>query len=529
MSKYIHGFHVGSWSDHIGDPWGYTGTHLMAEWAGVLVFTEIVGDGHDYRVWSDAGYTVLVRLNHAYGTGGTIPPIAQYAEFAQRCAVMVAASRGVDGWIIGNEPNFRGEWPDGVQIKADDYADCFKPCRDAIQITTPGAQVLIAGIAPYNADSGDWVEYLADVMDYLAQQFDGIVLHCYTHGHDPALITSEKMMDAPYQNRHYEFRTYRDFMSVIPDGVPVWITESNPGADPERPEWQNINSGWVQAAYSEIDQWNQDHPARQIRGLCLYRYPKIDPWWIVGNAGVEADFVGAVNEGYEWEDQPMATITDGLDNFYDYNDDGHLRSPVNWVPVWLHNSVEGVLDRPEFKQAGSDQTRTPPGAAAIHGAFSTLNGALRRSFNVGLGESVRAGVWVRKELEEGNSGIQIGIDPTGQGVIDEDRIEWSEWYSSTMPDWKPMAWRLREVETIAQGNVITVFLRSKNDQRVRSHAHFDDFTLTTSGVVPPDPPDPPDPPEPPDGTLGELIAQLDADVQALKAYVELNAVQALIV
>ena len=126
----------------------------------------------------------------------------------------------------------------------------------------------------------------------------------------------------------------------------------------------------------------------------------------------------------------------------------------------------------------------------------------------------------------GDSGIQIGIDPTGQGVINEDRIEWSEWYSVNSPDWKPMAWRLREVETIAQGNVITVFLRAKNDQRVRSHYHFDDFTLTTSGVVPPPPPPPPPPPE---GTLGELIEQLDADVQALKAYVEGNKVQALIV
>lgn len=494
MGKYIHGFHVGSWSDHhIDAGWQSTGAHLMADHPGILVFTELVGDGHDYRVWHDAGYTVLVRLNHAYGTGGTggtIPPIAQYADFAQRCATMVAASRGVDGWILGNEVNASFEWPDGVPITAEDYAICFDLCRTAIQITTPDAQVLIAGIAPYNADSGDWVEYLEDVMDYLAQQYDGIVLHCYTHGHDPTLITSTKTMDTPHQNRHYEFRAYRDFMSVIPDRAPVWITETNPGAIRERPEWEHENNGWVQEAYAEINNWNRHYPARQIRGLCLYRYPRIDRWWIQGNAGVEADFAAAVAMGYEWieEDQPVTTIIDGLDSFYDYNDDGHLQSPLDWVPVWLHNNEDGVLDRPEFKKAGSDQTRTGAGAAAIHGAFSTLNGALRRSFNVGLGEGVRAGVYVRKEAVEGNSGIQIGIDPTGQGVINEDRIEWSEWYSVNSPDWKPMAWRLREVETIAQGNVITVFLRAKNDQKVRSHYHFDDFTLTTSGVVPPDPP-----------------------------------------
>jgi len=279
----------------------------------------------------------------------------------------------------------------------------------------------------------------------------------------------------------------------------------------------------VWEAYAEIDQWNHDHPARQIRGLCLYRYPRIDEWWIQGNAGVEADFAAAVAAGYEWteEDQPMATITDGLDTFYYYNDDAHLTAPDGWVPVWLHNAEHGVLDRPEFKQAGSDQTRTPPGAAAIHSAFSTVNGALRRSFNVGLGEGVRAGVYVRKELEEGGSGIQVGIDPTGQGVIDEDRIVWSEWYSVNSPDWKPMAWRLREVEAFAESNIITVFLRTKNDNKVQAHAHFDDFTLTTSGVVPPEP-DPDPPPLPPGGTLGELLQRIEnALSEAMDAYLDM--------
>ncbi len=215
----------------------------------------------------------------------------------------------------------------------------------------------------------------------------------------------------------------------------------------------------------------------------------------------------------------MATYNDGLNNFYAYNDDGHLTCPENWVPVWLHDPTDGILDRPEFKQAGADQTRTPPGAAAIHSAFSTVNAALRRSFNVGKGEGIRASVYVRKEDVEGDSGIQIGIDPTGQGVIDEDRIVWSEWYSVNSPDWKPMAWRLREVETIAQSNVITVFLRTQNDNRVRAHAHFDDFTLTTSGVVPPDPPKPPV-----EGTLGELLDELDSIAGELRAYVDTSAV-----
>lgn len=312
-------------------------------------------------------------------------------------------------------------------------------------------------------------------------------------------------MDAPYQHFYNGFRTYRDWMAAIPDQYrdrPCYITETD-----QNGAWLDELSTWVQTAYSEINDWNQVPGNQQIRSLILYRWPRHDKYYIEGKQHVIDDFKLAQTHGYEWEEQ-MATIIDGLDEFYDYNDDGHLQSPVNWVPVWLHNAEEGVLDRPEFKQAGTDQTRTPPGAAAIHSAFSTVNGALRRSFNVSTGESIKAGVYVRKEAVEGDSGIQIGIDPTGQGVIDEGRIVWSEWYSVNSGDWEPMAWRLREVEAVAQGNVITVFLRSKNDQRVRSHAHFDDFTLETSGTVPPPPP------PPPEGTYRVVVYDPNGDIVA---------------
>jgi len=42
MSRFIHGFHVGSWSDHIGDYWSSTGAALMADRPGVLVLGDCV-------------------------------------------------------------------------------------------------------------------------------------------------------------------------------------------------------------------------------------------------------------------------------------------------------------------------------------------------------------------------------------------------------------------------------------------------------------------------------------------------------
>ena len=95
----------------------------------------------------------------------------------------------------------------------------------------------------------------------------------------------------------------------------------------------------------------------------------------------------------------MATINDGLNTYYLYGGSGELTCPIGWTPVWRHDDEEGVLDRPEYKQAGVPQTRTPEGAAAIHNAYATTDGALVRSFNVGVGEEVIASVWMMKVAE----------------------------------------------------------------------------------------------------------------------------------
>ncbi len=58
----------------------------------------------------------IVRLNNAYGSGGTIPTPDRYQEFANACANYVARSKGATHFIIGNEPNLAGERPQGLHI-----------------------------------------------------------------------------------------------------------------------------------------------------------------------------------------------------------------------------------------------------------------------------------------------------------------------------------------------------------------------------------------------------------------------------
>ncbi|MEZ4737522.1 MAG: N-acetylmuramoyl-L-alanine amidase [Caldilineaceae bacterium] len=209
----------------------------------------------------------------------------------------------------------------GETITPERYARCYQLCRDAIH-RLPGHeddQVLVGAVAPWNTQTiydgnanGDWVQYFRDILTLLGpKNCDGFTLHTYTHGPDPALLADETLLPPPFQTYHREFRAYRDFMAAVPPAMrhlPVYITETD-----QTLPWLDENSGWVQRAYAEIDAWNQQgrlegvaesgrNPQRQpIRALVLYRWPRMDQWYIDGKLGVIADFKLAIERGYRWQ------------------------------------------------------------------------------------------------------------------------------------------------------------------------------------------------------------------------------------
>lgn len=283
----------------------------------------------DYRQLVDQGLGVIVRLNHGYAPYGTIPYEHQYDDFARRCANFVRISRGCHIWVIGNEPNHPIEWPGadwdwtavpprpkspakvGQAITPARYASCYRKVRAAIH-AVPGHeadQVLVAAVAPWNNlttyegnPDGDWVRYFADVLNLLGpDDCDGIALHTYTHGSDPAFIHSPaKVGDARYSQRHWHFRAFEDFMGAIPAHMrhlPVYITETDQGDDP----WRDENSGWVREAYRAINDWNRAEK-QKIRALLLYRWPRVpgDRWYIEGKEGVIEDFRQALTSRFRW-------------------------------------------------------------------------------------------------------------------------------------------------------------------------------------------------------------------------------------
>lgn len=328
-------------SDHIYAIHDRGGWHVL-QGKGWIVQTEELGcDPNDrgsqtYRALADQGLGVIVRLNHGYGDKGTISIVEDYPKFAKRCGNFVEESDGCHIWIIGNEPNLACERPQGRGIWPTQYANCYRQCRREIRSRQghENDQVIVAAVGPWNAETKPWMEYFADVLWELnvdsvhGFQMDGIALHTYSRGADPASVTAETMMDSPFDQLHSGFRTYVDFMEAIPDwakSLPVYITESNQNAP-----WENRNGGWVQAAYREINEWNKGLGHQQIRCLALYRWEKYDQWYMDGKSGVLDDFRQALDYGYKWGARDEPVIPSPLPDDETATDAATLMEKVRW-------------------------------------------------------------------------------------------------------------------------------------------------------------------------------------------------------
>jgi LysM repeat protein len=295
------------------------GEHYMG-WAGRkgwVVISERLGARPDdwssasYRDLADDGYGVIVRLNHGYGHEGTLPVSGAYQAFAARCGNYVERSSGCHIWIIGNEVNMAWERPGGPEhgevITPRLYAEAYRLCRDEIR-RRPGHaddRVVMAPVAPWNVQTvypgnpaGDWIIYFQHLLELLDGHCDGIALHTYARDAAPGSVTSEARMGAPFEHRRSAFRTYIDYMEAVPTHLrhlPVYITET----DQNQP-WRDDATGWVQAAYAEIDRWNSDPARQKIRCLALYRWERHDQWHIQGKTGVIDDLRQALRYDYRW-------------------------------------------------------------------------------------------------------------------------------------------------------------------------------------------------------------------------------------
>jgi len=301
-AKHLYGVHEGpaDWLDGVE---GWFVDTINVWWAST---------GKDYRELADKGHTVIARLNNGYGRVGTIPVAGQYEAFARQAGLVVSCTPHCHIWQIGNEMNHAQERPDGQSIFPEQYAACYQRCHESIHQVAGHEhdEVAIGAVAPWNNQtayagnrSGDWVRYFLDVLGEIQQlgcPVDAITLHTYTHAHDPGEVGSEVRMGAPFGNRRFQFRAYRDFLEALPADLrhlPVYITET----DPSDSAWSDVNNGWVQKSYGEIDLWNREHPnGPRIFCLALYRGKDVldDRWYFADKWGVRQDWEAAKRHRY---------------------------------------------------------------------------------------------------------------------------------------------------------------------------------------------------------------------------------------
>jgi hypothetical protein len=313
----------------------------------------------DYRPYLASGLRVLVRLNNGYGSAGTIPVPSQYDAFAARCAAWVAQSQGAKLFIIGNEMNASGERPNSQPILPADYASCFARCRAAIQ-SQPGfaaANVIPGAVAPYNIETtypanltGDWIKYFQDMCTLLQGQCDGLSIHCYGRGtQQPGDIANTDRYPPPYQNNYKGFLAYRNFMGAIPAtmrNLPIYVTETEPIVN-DAPQWLNQNTGWVDAAFAEISNWNASPTNQPIQALALFRWLNTNSSWCFSTKpNVLADFRNALARGYSIRlpngVSPGPSLQDAVKA---------TASAVPWMPVnntaalWKYAQAHGLQDQ----------------------------------------------------------------------------------------------------------------------------------------------------------------------------------------
>jgi len=138
-------------------------------------------------------------------------------------------------------------------------------------------------------------------------EVDAVALHAYSSNQNPDVVSSPAKMGAPFSHLSSEFWTYRDFLLAMPSrlwSIPIYITEANPGA--RGTPWQNVDTGWCNAALDDVASWNAVHPERAVRCLAFYSWSlRGDGMGFSNKSNVQNDILRAAARGIEWPDPPV--------------------------------------------------------------------------------------------------------------------------------------------------------------------------------------------------------------------------------
>jgi murein DD-endopeptidase MepM/ murein hydrolase activator NlpD len=231
----------------------------------------------DYRPFANAGVKVLMRINYGYHWTGTIPNpdnASQTQTFIANALKTITRSPGAFGYIIANEANNPGEWPQGRRISPEEYAAVY----NQIWRNRPaGAKLAPLATDPYYGPGSDnrewWVRMLT-----LIDGADFLTVHPKTQDSDPNQVNSDvKFGDPPLTWQFLHLRAYQPLLQAVPARfrhLPVIATEVNPQRIHHNGAlgWRaDTARDWINRAMEHFTNWNQGNDAMQVHGVVFYR------------------------------------------------------------------------------------------------------------------------------------------------------------------------------------------------------------------------------------------------------------------
>jgi murein DD-endopeptidase MepM/ murein hydrolase activator NlpD len=256
----------------------------------------------DYEHLARAGVRVIARIQHGYANTreGTIPPREDMQKWVNAVTATIASSRGVFGWVIGNEYNNPTEWPGGYPspryvLDPNYYTVVYNSIVRGISrdiLISPGA------LDPYNVvaqefgqpgDPKDWAETIYDQADRL----DFITMHIKTQSNNPLdCMSRATFTHAPLTGRYMHLASFEDQATWIPEKysrAPIYITELNPQRKSDGSNgWERGNYEWVISAMTYLSGGGTyvKFPAvARISGVAFYRWDG-DEWAMREDADV---------------------------------------------------------------------------------------------------------------------------------------------------------------------------------------------------------------------------------------------------
>lgn len=236
----------------------------------------------DFSSYAAAGIKMLVRLNWGYKPEGTLPSPNNKQDqdmFVHACLETMKTSKGIWGWVIGNEFNNPNEFPNGTHLEPAYVAAIY----NRIWLARPtSARLTIGATDPYYGPGSDnrkyWTEILAKV-----NGLSFLTYHPKTQDSDPDNVDSNaKFSDDPLKWQYLHLRSYQPLMEVVPikfKNLPVIMSEVNPQRKNNgQLGWQiSTSAEWVRRAAAHFDNWNKQPGTTKVQGVIFYRW-NFDEW-----------------------------------------------------------------------------------------------------------------------------------------------------------------------------------------------------------------------------------------------------------